>query len=204
MSTLEAHHTPRWKRCSPSEQLSDLILPHSWPWWPSYLSCSCPTLSCSNFLPSCSSFLPSCSRGYSFFSCLVVAPLVLGFLWETWVPFLWIEGRLSLQFASYCPFILCSIFSGTFSYFSTYSFSFPPSSSFRSIPDCLFKFRKASLSMSKKLSMCSQGLCKGTLLPIIKFRALRISNYGKRRSASYWWIRWRMICQVQNKFILPS
>ena len=38
MSNLEAHHTPCWKCCSSFEQLSDLIVPHSWPWWP--LSCA--------------------------------------------------------------------------------------------------------------------------------------------------------------------
>jgi len=37
MFNLEVHHTPLAESVS-SKQLSELIMPHSWPWWP--LSCA--------------------------------------------------------------------------------------------------------------------------------------------------------------------
>jgi len=78
-----------------------------------------------------------------------------------------------------------TIFLGTLSYVSTSYFSLSPSSSFVD-PSMTVSLSPENLlyPFQQHLSMSSQGLCKGTLLPIVNFIALIISAYGKRRSAS--------------------
>lgn len=130
------------------------------------------------FFPVATLFLPISS----FFLPIVGHILILVvWSWLLWclasserlgAPFFLIGGGLSLQFSSYSPFNLCSDFWDTFSYVSSFSFSFPSSSS--SINPSLTVSSsptKLLYPYQQTLSMCSQGLCKGTLLPIINFRA---------------------------------